>query len=314
MNPPISWWASRHGGQQGLAASQAPLLEPAPIGRHRHEGVRLVHDPADGNPHGWQRSAPDPGRPRTPNLVKDDRASSGAGRGRPTRGGLSGGSPGRPRGPLPTIPHHFIAGASHTLYYTGSPTSPPREWRTGGDVAARPVPSSWSERTTRPRRSRDGSLPGPPDAPDPVSREPHPCPGGGAPAIRVHPTRGPLGPVRRSRIPEVHSRGATGSRPGRLLWRPLLEPRTHASIRRVPGPFPGQGARRAGRLVRDIERVSPRQQRQGRRPLQRRVPGGRPRRPRRPDGILQVLPRPLGRGGARAQARRRSREHAGEER
>jgi hypothetical protein len=44
-------------GQQGFAASQAPLLEPAPIGRQRREGVRLVHDAPDGNPHGRQRSS-----------------------------------------------------------------------------------------------------------------------------------------------------------------------------------------------------------------------------------------------------------------
>ena len=37
---------------QVIAAAQAALLEPRPIGRQRREGVRLVHDPADGDAHG----------------------------------------------------------------------------------------------------------------------------------------------------------------------------------------------------------------------------------------------------------------------
>ena len=52
MNPPDLVVGLSPGRQQVVAAGQAPLLEPAPIGRQRRERVRLVHDPADGDAHG----------------------------------------------------------------------------------------------------------------------------------------------------------------------------------------------------------------------------------------------------------------------
>jgi hypothetical protein len=48
--------------QHGIAASQAPILEPATIGRRGREGVRLVDDPADGDTHGRRTSRTIPGQ------------------------------------------------------------------------------------------------------------------------------------------------------------------------------------------------------------------------------------------------------------
>ena len=186
--------------------------------------------------------------------LSDDRARTR--RATLTRGDCPGRSPGHPAGRSRV--QHSVVAASPTLYHTGSRAGPPRERRTGGNFAARPVPPPWSERTTPPEEmprwfARLVLL----TLLIPSLGEPRPGPGRRAPAVRVHPAGGPLGPS--TAIPDYLkfiARGAAGRRAGRLLRRPLLEPRPHAPVRRLSRPFPGPGAGRAGRLVRGPERRS----------------------------------------------------------
>ena len=70
MNPPISWWASRQTGRIASPRARLPSTNRDAVGESGREGVRLVHDSADGDAHGGaflrsgidQTGRGDPGR------------------------------------------------------------------------------------------------------------------------------------------------------------------------------------------------------------------------------------------------------------